>query len=952
MKTLIVALYNYQGKGLDSWHDHGAGMTYTAAKNAGCDVHFLDMKTLTSDAELQEALKGYDLIAFGLKSSYYSIGMKVIRYAKALGSKVLIAGYHVTAAPEQLLENPDIDWVFHGESEITFPQFLQSSEKFEREIWGEKPQNLNDLPFMDRTIYMNQTEPVEGWWRVRGRNQMISVMAARGCPYNCSFCQPIERNHFGAKLRRRSVDSMINELKWLKDLYHPDCVMIHDDTFLIQPKWIEEFIERYPEIGLPFWAAGRADGICQHKDLVGKLVKVGWELVSIGFESGSQRMLDKMKKGTTVAQNIEAASIVKNFGAKLYANYMLGLPWETKEDIQATMRMADQIGAEIPSWAFFTPYPGCDLGEECMKQGWSLLDRNNYNRCPSGRKVKYVDYGYLDKCLKGFREEVKNPFCDIIIPTYNNEDLTVDCINSIKEHTKPETYRIIWVDNASTDTTKVEKAIADVNHKLIRMPSNEGFVGAINTGLKHSDAEAVCLLNNDTRVSPNWLEKLTSTLFKDSKLGILGALTEVSKGPGMDSHHSLSLHNNLVLQYESDKGLEFVNKCLEERYSGRTTPIAFVAFLCAVIKREVINKIGLLDPNYKMGMWDDNDYNIATRRAGWRTELALDTCIYHKGRSTFNVIQKTENFDVGKLLRENKRYLDLKWETSDVSIISRAVYDTLGNDRGIGILTPKRLELMQKFFIGSLKNQTDSNFILYIITGHKDNEATKAIESLDWSPLNVKFLYTDGDLSGWRNSVSSSNNFGREADDGCPEDLVRQSNHPKSSIMARLDTDDWVAPGWVAHMNYMARVIPDSHFLINYQVIGQDSSGRLYNFNAVHNRGRTSPFISLIQRTEPRLSPYADTHLRMGSKFASVYNIPPSYAFMVVHGENRSNRVYAQDTYIGDFGSSIEQPKVINFSHIQDDRIKRRLEKITGSDWKSRISRVRMFKNLTISEAR
>jgi hypothetical protein len=332
--------------------------------------------------------------------------------------------------------------------------------------------------------------------------------------------------------------------------------MIHDDTFLLQPQWLEEFIERYPEIGLPFWASGRADGICKYKDLVGRLINIGWELVSVGFESGSQRMLDKMKKGTTVEQNLEAAEIVKGFGAKLYANYMLGLPWETREDIQATMKMADQIKAEIPSWAFFTPYPGCELGEECIKKGWSLLDRNNYNRCPSGRKVKYVDYEYLNKALKGFREEVRNPLCDIIIPTYENEDLTVDCLNSIKEYTKPGTYRVIWVDNASTSTARVEEAIADINHLSIKMPSNEGFVGAVNKGLENSNAECVCLLNNDTRVSSNWLEKLTTTLFKDTKLGIIGALTQAQKGPGVDSHHNLVLHNTLVPQMIQDRGLK------------------------------------------------------------------------------------------------------------------------------------------------------------------------------------------------------------------------------------------------------------------------------------------------------------------------------------------------------------------------------------------------------------
>jgi len=404
MRTLIVALYPYNGQGLDAWHDHGAGMTYTAARETGCDVEFLDMKTLNNDNELKQALKGYDLIAFGLKSSYYSIGMKIIEIAALNGARVMVAGYHATAAPEQLLKNPDVDWVFHGESEITFPKFLQAPESFPREIWGEKPADLDALPFIDRDVFRDQTEPVATWWHGGRHRNMISVMAARGCPYNCGFCQPIERNHFGRRLRRRSVDSIIAELRELKERYKPDCMMIHDDTFLLQPKWLEEFIKRYPEIGLPFWAAGRADGICRYPELVRRLVDVGWELISVGFESGSQKMLDLMKKGTTVEQNLESARIIRAAGASIYGNYMTGLPWETKKDIQATAMMADEIKAEMPSWAFFTPYPGCEMGEECIRKGWSLLDRNNYNRCPSGRKVKHVDYEYINKVLAGYRE--------------------------------------------------------------------------------------------------------------------------------------------------------------------------------------------------------------------------------------------------------------------------------------------------------------------------------------------------------------------------------------------------------------------------------------------------------------------------------------------------------------------------------------------------------------------
>jgi len=661
VKTLIVALYPYNGQSLDAWHDHGAGMTYTAAKKAGCDVSFLDLKIVKDDSDLKVKLRGYDLVGFGLKSSYYQIGMKVARAAKENGSQTIIGGYHITAAPTEI-EQELFDYVFHGESEITFPQFLKDPSKFSRDIYGEKVPDLNQLPWIDRTIYRDTLENCSFWWHGGRRNKMLSVFSARGCPFQCAFCQPLEDNHFGKKLRRRSVDNLISELKWLKNLHHPDCIMIHDDTFFVQPKWIEEFIEKYPQIGLPFWAAARSDGICERPDLLRKLVKVGWELVSVGFESGSQRILNKMKKDITVKQNLESAKLIKSAGAKIYANYILGLPWETKEDIQKTAQMADAIKAEMPSWAYFTPYPGCHLGDECKENDWSLLDRNHYDRCPSGKKVKFVDYEYINTVLtKRFREDVPPLTTDIVIPTYENEDYTVACLNSIKEFTNPAMYRVILVDNGSKNFSRVEKVLGTIDKCLyIRLPKNEGFVTAVNKGLQTSTAPSVCILNNDTVVTDRWLEKLASALFSDPGLGIVGPLTQPGIGTAVDSHHSLTLHSSLIPNNLKPLDMANTNIYLESNYMGMTKPISFVAFLCALIKREVLDKVGFLDPNYAMGMYDDNDYNLLVRKAGYRCELLIDTCIYHRGRSTFQIIEKNEGFDVNSLLKRNLEYLNKK----------------------------------------------------------------------------------------------------------------------------------------------------------------------------------------------------------------------------------------------------------------------------------------------------
>jgi GT2 family glycosyltransferase len=95
-------------------------------------------------------------------------------------------------------------------------------------------------------------------------------------------------------------------------------------------------------------------------------------------------------------------------------------------------------------------------------------------------------------------------------------------------------------------------------------------------------------------------------------------------------------------------------------------------FLGHHIRRDVINRVGLLDTNYDMGMWDDLDYNLDTRKLGYKTVLALDTCIYHRGRSTFNLIEKKEKFNVNALLKKNRAYLDSKWNPEEITRLTKS----------------------------------------------------------------------------------------------------------------------------------------------------------------------------------------------------------------------------------------------------------------------------------------
>jgi len=381
-----------------------------------------------------------------------------------------------------------------------------------------------------------------------------------------------------------------------------------------------------------------------------------------------------------------------------------------------------------------------------------------------------------------------------------------------------------------------------------------------------------------------------------------------------------------------------------------------------LMRKEVALLPNLIDLSYSIGTWDF-DMCLNIKNAGWKIATVVDKGLIAINDKTYRFRGYKAGRIYNRLRIEGTKVFERKWGFSSeyypnspkkvetkpdpksldnkTTIISRAIYNALGNTPDIGILDENRLDLMQRYFINSLCNQTDQNFTLCMIVGPPDNEATSRIKMLDWGDLDVEFIYTDGDLSAWKRSVEESENWGREIDNGCPEDIAKKSGHPITTIMARLDIDDWVAPGWIAHMKYMAESKPESHFLINYQVISQGPDGKLYRFFAPHNRGRTSPFIALVQKTEPRISPYEDTHLNMGKRFSRVYTVSPSYAFMVCHGGNRSNRIYPADKCFGNF-ESIPQVVPVRQEKPPEPKIepepKFRPGIVPRTDWRSRIA--------------
>jgi radical SAM superfamily enzyme YgiQ (UPF0313 family) len=194
----------------------------------------------------------------------------------------------------------------------------------------------------------------------------------------------------------------MRELKELRERYRFASFMFHDDCLTEDRHWVTEFCRLYQEEGFtqPFFCQSRADIIVRHPDMVAIMADVGLKGYFIGFESGNQRVLNLLRKGTKVEQNYRAAEICRQHGLVIWANYMLGVPTETREEVMDTVNMIREIDPDYHSPAFFTPHPGTDLFDYVMKHDLSLIDDyDSYRRNPTEPKVKGQDYEFLTWAL-------------------------------------------------------------------------------------------------------------------------------------------------------------------------------------------------------------------------------------------------------------------------------------------------------------------------------------------------------------------------------------------------------------------------------------------------------------------------------------------------------------------------------------------------------------------------
>lgn len=225
--------------------------------------------------------------------------------------------------------------------------------------------------------------------------------------------------------------------------------------------------------------------------------------------------------------------------------------------------------------------------------------------------------------------------CDIVIPVWNMKKLTEECIENITCHTKFP-YRIIAIDNASSDETRLYleslKERKDIDFLLIRNEENLGNSKAANQGMRHSDAEYVCILDNDTLVMDNWLTEMVGVANQDEKIGVVNPLS------------------NYGAKKPFGRSWEDIGDEIYEKNKGTYLETAAAIGFCFLIKRKVMEKIGFWSEGYGPGYFEDTEYSIRAIKNGYKVVIAEGSYVVHLEHASF---KKTGFFE--ELFKKNQK---------------------------------------------------------------------------------------------------------------------------------------------------------------------------------------------------------------------------------------------------------------------------------------------------------
>lgn len=324
----------------------------------------------------------YDVVGF---SVYITSAQKTLHLAETIKARVpdvlvMVGGPQVTLSPGDF-QKACVDYIFIGEADYSLATLLKGLERGEKNpdipgvLYREGPlfkgqmtlnlvEDLDELPLIDLERFYDMAKFYPAVYQPGRR--VVNLVGGRGCPFQCSFCAAAQVN--GRRVRNLSIERFLEYVSLYRDRGY-DSFMFYDDTFTFNRKRVigicEAIIRKKWKMRWNCWS--RVD--CMDAEMLAYMKAAGCHSIVFGCESMNDRTLKLLKKGFTAEQSLAGIEMVKKAGLLAVSSFMIGLPGETKDDIENTIRTVNKTHLDIAVYPIFEPYKGTPIYDICRETG-------------------------------------------------------------------------------------------------------------------------------------------------------------------------------------------------------------------------------------------------------------------------------------------------------------------------------------------------------------------------------------------------------------------------------------------------------------------------------------------------------------------------------------------------------------------------------------------------------
>ena len=374
--------------------------------------------------DLGDSLPDADVYAVTSSSPQWPVTVKLSeRLAEEFPDTLrIVGGNHISAEPEDF-NKTKFSFVVLGEGEIALTNILKNPEQYKSfpcaYIQGQAVEDLDTIPFPSRHL-IDWSKYKRGiYWGKELLSPAVSAISSRGCPYNCCFCG----SHvvFGRRTRFRSIGNVVAEVKHVIATIGHHGFNWHDDTFCLDRNRVMALCQEFAKLDIVWRCLSRVDTL--DEKLLEAMRVGGCRELLLGVESGSQKVLNRIRKGTTVKQNLKAMKLIKKAGIQLKTGIMVGNPGETRETVEETKKMLKECPPDFWSVSVFTPFPGSDTWSNPEKYGIKILTRDLTRYAMVGKDYKGIVVAETEEMTKEDIERARDELIDLCLsisgPTYD-----------------------------------------------------------------------------------------------------------------------------------------------------------------------------------------------------------------------------------------------------------------------------------------------------------------------------------------------------------------------------------------------------------------------------------------------------------------------------------------------------------------------------------------------------